>query len=131
MAWKFDTGQPLYVQITAELKRRIADGTYPVGQKMPSVRELALEAGVNPNTMQRALADLEREGLLQSERTAGRFVRATEAAVEKLNDALRDEAIERFVHEMEGLGIESDQIVSTVSAWIERNALWLWWNFRT
>ena len=74
MAWKFNDGAPIYLQIVNTLKRNIASGAYPPGSRLPSVRDLALEAGVNPNTMQRALSELERSGLVNSQRTAGRFI---------------------------------------------------------
>ena len=74
MDWKFTDDAPIYQQIMNIMKRQIASGELKAGQKLSSVRELALEAGVNPNTMQKALAELEREGLVYSQRTAGRFV---------------------------------------------------------
>ena len=74
MAWKFNDNAPIYLQIVNTLKRNIASGAYPPGSRLPSVRDLALEAGVNPNTMQRALSELERSGLVNSQRTAGRFI---------------------------------------------------------
>ena len=73
MAWKFNDNAPIYLQIVNTLKRNIASGAYPPGSRLPSVRDLALEAGVNPNTMQRALSELERSGLVNSQRTAGRL----------------------------------------------------------
>ena len=74
MVWKFNDEQPIYQQIISQIKERIVAGEWKAGSKLKSVRELALEAGVNPNTMQKALAELEREGLVYSQRTAGRFV---------------------------------------------------------
>ena len=74
MDWKLDSGLPIWPQLTQQLKRRIVTGIYPPGSRLPSVRELAAEAGVNPNTMQRALVQLEQEGLARADRTAGRQV---------------------------------------------------------
>ena len=74
MTWKFEGNSPIYLQIIERLETAIAAGTYPPGSKMPSVRDLALEAGVNPNTVQRAFAELEREGLVLTQPTAGRTV---------------------------------------------------------
>ena len=74
MEWNFKSGIPIYTQIIDEMTMRIASGYYGPGDKLPSVRDLAMDAGVNPNTMQRALAELERRGLVFSERTSGRFV---------------------------------------------------------
>ena len=74
MDWKLEDDRPIWTQLTEQLKRRIIAGVYPPGSKLPPVRELAAEAGVNPNTMQRALAQLEQDGLARADRTAGRLV---------------------------------------------------------
>ena len=78
MEWNFRNDQPIYSQLTQRLTEAIVSGIYAPGEKLPSVRERALEAGVNPNTVQRALTELEREGLVFSQRTAGRFVTENE-----------------------------------------------------
>ena len=75
MGWKFQTDRPIYAQLVEQVKQKMIAGVYPPGGKMPSVRELAAEASVNPNTMQRAFSQLEQEGLLYTQRTSGRFVR--------------------------------------------------------
>jgi len=80
MSWSFQADMPIYTQLVARLQEQIVSGVYPPGGKLPSVRDLAAEAGVNPNTVQRAFADLEREGLIYTQRTAGKFV-AEDAAV--------------------------------------------------
>ena len=74
MEWQFRNDSPIYTQLTQRLTQAIVAGEFRPGERLPSVRELAVEAGVNPNTVQRALADLERDGLVFSQRTAGRFV---------------------------------------------------------
>ena len=74
MRWEFSNDAPIYTQLIQQIKVGIVAGVFPPGERLPSVRELATEAGVNPNTMQRALAELERDGLVYSQRTAGRFV---------------------------------------------------------
>ncbi len=74
MPWDFDNSKPIYIQLVEELKLRVISGQLAAGSKLDSVRDLAEEAGVNPNTMQRALAELEREQLVYSQRTSGRFV---------------------------------------------------------
>ena len=78
MDWNFRNDQPIYSQLTQRLTEAIVSGIYAPGEKLPSVRELAVEAGVNPNTVQRALSELERDGLVFSQRTAGRFVTENE-----------------------------------------------------
>ena len=88
MKWQFENGIPIYLQILRKMRTEIASGAYPPGGKLPPVRELALEAGVNPNTMQRAFAELERDGLVFSQRTSGRFVTEDEEALRQIRKLL-------------------------------------------
>ena len=81
MSWKFQPDQPIYTQLVARLQQQIVSGVYPPGSKLPSVRELAADAGANPNTVQRAFAELERAGLIYTQRTAGKFVKIGRAHV--------------------------------------------------
>ena len=74
MGWQLDKNRPIYLQLVEELQSRIVSGRYPPGTKVDSVRDLAAEAAVNPNTMQRALSELEQSGLLRAERTTGRYL---------------------------------------------------------
>lgn len=104
MTWDFSGDRAIYVQIAEQVKLRIIAGIYPVGTRLPSVRELAAEAAVNPNTMQRALSDLEREGLLYSERTSGRFVTEDSALIARAKSQLAQEVINDFFARMERLG---------------------------
>lgn len=94
MIWKFAGSKPVYQQIMEQLRAAVLAGEYLPGGRVPSVRELALEAGVNPNTVQRALTELEREGLLVCVGTAGRCVTEKESVLE----TLRQQAVERIVH---------------------------------
>ncbi len=111
MEWKFTDDIPIYQQIMYLLKQEIASGELEAGQKLPSVRELALEAGVNPNTMQKALAELEREGLLYSQRTAGRFVADHQEIRDGLQEELMMEYVEGFLEKMKKLGYSVDEII--------------------
>lgn len=104
MEWKFSDDVPIYQQIMDEIKQRIATGDWVPGQKLPSVRELAIEAGVNPNTMQKALAELEREGLLYAKRTAGRFVAEQPEITSGLQEELMKKYVEEFLTNMMRLG---------------------------
>ncbi len=104
MSWDFSGERAIYAQIAEQVKLRIIAGLYPVGTRLPSVRELAAEAAVNPNTMQRALSELEREGLLYSERTSGRFVTEDGARIAKIKEELAQEVIDDFFARMERLG---------------------------
>ena len=99
MSEQFDSSRPIYAQLVERLKARILAGTYPPGGHLDSVRDLAAAAGVNPNTMQRALAQLETEGLVRTERTSGRYV--TEDT--ELIEAARKLA-EEFLVKMRGIG---------------------------
>ena len=74
MAWNLDSDRPIYAQLLERIQLQIVSGIYGPGDKLPSVRDLAAEASVNPNTMQKAFAELERSGLIETKRTSGRFV---------------------------------------------------------
>lgn len=106
MDWKLTGDRPIWVQLKEQITRRIVTGVYPMGSRLPTVRELATEAGVNPNTMQRALAELEREGLAESHRTAGRLVTTDEAAVETVRGQMAEKLIFDFYEGMAQLGYD-------------------------
>ena len=74
MPWDLDNERPIYLQLMERIQQDIVSGVYKPGEKIPSVRDLALDAAVNPNTMQKALSELERSGLVYSQRTSGRFI---------------------------------------------------------
>lgn len=114
MAWNFNDNAPIYLQIVNTLKRNIASGAYPPGSRLPSVRDLALEAGVNPNTMQRALSELERSGLVNSQRTAGRFITEDADALLDLRKSMSEEIVSDFIARLRGLGMSDEQILDTV-----------------
>lgn len=78
MAWSLNSDRPIYTQILEKIQTRIISGVYKPGEKLPSVRELAAEASVNPNTMQKAFAELERSGLILTQRNSGRTLRRTQ-----------------------------------------------------
>ena len=84
MNWNITAGRPVYVQLIEQLELALVAGEFPPGSRIPPVRELAADAGVNPNTMQRALQDLESRGLLQAQRTAGRTVTANDTVLQAL-----------------------------------------------
>lgn len=109
MEWAFRADAPIYAQLVEQLTAAIAAGVYAPGERLPTVRELAVEAGVNPNTVQRALSELERGGLVYSQRTAGRFVTddAQRVAVEK--EFLARQKAENFFADMERLGYDRVQ----------------------
>lgn len=105
-----DKNVPIYIQIMNSMKHAIVSGELKTGDKVQSVREMAQELGVNPNTIQRALLELEREGLLETERAQGRYVLADAETIEALRREMAAEAAETFLSEMKALGIEGEEI---------------------
>ena len=112
MDWQFHNDQPIYTQLVDQIKFAIVSGALPPGGRMAAVRDLALEAGVNPNTMQRALQELERQGLVYSQRTAGRFVTEDTQVIESSKRALAREQTEAFLRAMETLGYKRAEIIA-------------------
>ena len=103
---------PIYAQLIAQIKIGIVSGAFPPGERLPSVRDLATEAGVNPNTMQRALAELERDGLVYSQRTAGRFVTEDKAMIDTAKRSLAEGHIRSFLNAMVHLGYQREEILA-------------------
>ncbi|MCL2220934.1 MAG: GntR family transcriptional regulator [Oscillospiraceae bacterium] len=104
MTWQFSPDRPIYLQLQEQIKLMIVSGRHPPGGKMPAVRDLAENAAVNPNTVQRALTELEREGLLHSQRTSGRYVTEDKTVIEKTKSELASEIVEAFLKKMEAIG---------------------------
>ncbi|MFC7581275.1 GntR family transcriptional regulator [Schaalia naturae] len=100
--------RPIWIQLSDEYRRRIAAGEWRAGARIPSVRELALESGVNPNTVQRALAELDARGLTAAERTTGRFVTVDAAAVDAVRADLAGATTDEHIRTLRGLGIGID-----------------------
>lgn len=112
MAWKLDSDRPIYAQILEVMQLRIIAGQYRPGEKIPSVRELAAEAGVNPNTMQKALAELEKEGLVMAQRTSGRIVTENMDMISHTRNQLAREQMREFIDKMEKLGFNKKEVVA-------------------
>ena len=117
MSEQFDSSRPIYAQLVERLKARILAGTYPPGGHLDSVRDLAAAAGVNPNTMQRALAQLETEGLVRTERTAGRFVTEDTALIEQLRADTAQTLAADFLDMMRGIGYSRAQAAAVLEHW--------------
>ncbi|PYG87469.1 DNA-binding transcriptional regulator YhcF (GntR family) [Ruminiclostridium sufflavum DSM 19573] len=111
----FSSNAPIYVQIMNEVKLKIVSGGWEPGQRLQSVRELAVEFSVNPNTMQRALSELERDGLLYTERTAGRYVSQDKTKISKARDEMAEEYTDSYYNSMIRLGYGKEDIVGIVS----------------
>ncbi|HOJ10909.1 MAG TPA: GntR family transcriptional regulator [Clostridiales bacterium] len=114
MVWQFKADRPIYTQLVEQIELRIVSGEYSPGSKLPSVRDLAAEASVNPNTMQKALAELEQNGLLYSQRTSGRYVTEDENMIRKVKDTIALEEIKDFLQKMSKLGFNSQETISLV-----------------
>ena len=110
--WEFSNDAPIYTQLVGQIKMGIVSGSFPTGERLPSVRDLATEAGVNPNTMQRAMTELERDGLVYSQRTAGRFVTEDRTMIEAAKRELAERHIRTFVAAMLRLGDEQNEIAA-------------------
>ncbi|AXQ78614.1 GntR family transcriptional regulator [Streptococcus chenjunshii] len=119
MSWKFDEKSPIYSQIAQYIKMQIISQEMTSGERLPTVRELAETAGVNPNTMQRAFTELEREGMVYSQRTSGRFVtKDTDLIAAKRREAAQTE-IRSFVANMRKIGFQNDDIISVLESFIK------------
>ena len=114
MEWKLSDDRPIYLQLYEQLTRRIVSGIYPPGSKLPPVRELAAEAGVNPNTMQRALQQLESDGLAVANRPAGRVVTDDIAAIEAIRYRMAREIIAAFYAAAAELGYTRQEAAALV-----------------
>lgn len=114
MQWKLSDDRPIYVQLMETITAAIASGTLTAGSRLPSVREMAAQAGVNPNTMQRALAELERKGLLYSQRTAGRFVTDQSDRITQKRKELAMQQIRIFLSSMKEMGYTSEQTLNLI-----------------
>lgn len=115
MPWDLTSDRPIYAQIIEQMELKICSGLYPLGSKLPSVRDLAQEASVNPNTMQRALSKLEESGLLYSVRTSGRFVTEDIDMIKQTKKRLAQEQIQEFLKKMVELGFEQEDILSMLT----------------
>ena len=105
MNFNFDNDRPIYIQLVEKLRISIVSGTYQAGSRLPSVRELALTAKVNPNTMQKALIELEEDKLIYTERTNGKFVTADKKLIEKVRCELAKEIVKKYLMDMNSIGI--------------------------
>ncbi len=110
MTWNLDNNMPIYLQLMDRIQRDIISGRYGPGDKLPSVRELAVEAAVNPNTMQKALSELERRGLVYSQRTSGRFITEDEELLKELKREQAAGYLAEFMANMHNLGLKDEEI---------------------
>ncbi len=112
---EFNSTQPIYLQVSHDIKLKIINGTYKYEDKLSSVRDLAIEYGVNPNTIQRSMQELERENFVCSERTAGRFINATAQQIEECKLHMLQVCINTFIHDLKQLGLTVEDGVQALT----------------
>lgn len=115
MKWELDSARPVYLQLIEQIQAGIISGNFNPGDKLPSVRDLAAEATVNPNTMQKALVELERTGLIFTNRTSGRYITSDEAMIKKLKYTSAKDLVMEFIERMKQLGFEPSETLSIVT----------------
>lgn len=120
MAWSFSNDRPIYIQLSDRIVSSILTGEYGMGEKLPSVREFADIAAVNPNTVQRALGDLEAIGLIDNQRTTGKFVTQEEKIIDMAREKRGKALAAEFVRSMAALGYDMKQTLALVSAASEK-----------
>lgn len=114
MEWNLDDSRPIWPQLKEQLLREIIAGRYSLGGPFPTVRDLAEDAGVNRNTMQRAMADLEAEGFLITNRTAGRVVTTDEELIGEMKQKLAEQNIKKFIEEMAAIGYSAEDVIEMI-----------------
>lgn len=119
MTYKFKDGIPIYLQIIDEMSISIASGKYAPGDKLPSVRDFAVQIGVNPNTLQRAFSEMERMKIVRCDRTNGRYVTDDEKVMSELKTKLANQYIEELVGRMRKLKISDKEILKMINNWLE------------
>lgn len=123
MSWSFSDDRPIWIQLNEQLTLQIVSGIYNPGDALPSVRTLAAEAGVNPNTMQRAMAELESQGLIETKRTAGRIVTEDMQLISQTRNKLALERVREFMQSMQAMGYKPNEIKQLWSEWEQEEKL--------
>lgn len=114
MAWNFSSDRPVYLQIAERIIRSVLSGEYAAGEQLPTVRQLALEAAVNPNTIQHAFSELEHKGVIVSKGTSGRFVTEDEPTVEQCRKQMAEQLVREFVENIKHLSISTEEAISMI-----------------
>ena len=114
MNWDLDSDRPIYAQLVEHITRAIISGAYQAGDKLPSVRDFAQDAAVNPNTMQKALAELERTQLVFSKRTSGRYITEDTQIINAIRTALITEQINNFFAQMQCMGCSKEETIKKI-----------------
>ncbi len=119
MAWQFTARAPVYLQIVSRIRADILGGVYKADEQIPAVRQLAFEAGVNPNTMQRAFSVLEAEKLFVTRGTLGRFITTDEGVLAAARETLRRETVARLTEEAMAVGLTPEELIQGIRAYVQ------------
>ncbi|MBQ2917546.1 MAG: GntR family transcriptional regulator [Clostridia bacterium] len=112
MNFIFDNDRPIYIQLVEQLKEYIVSGKFKAGEKLPSVREFAMQIKVNPNTVQKALAEIENQKLIYTERTNGKFVTENQELIENVKKELANQKVQKYFQDMNKLGINKEDAIT-------------------
>ena len=123
MPWNLDNNRPIYLQLVERIQMDIVSGVYHAGDKLPSVRELAADAAVNPNTMQKAFTELERSGLVYTQRTKGRYITEDQERISRVREELARECTQSYLSNIRRLGYEREQALALAQKIIEEGTL--------
>lgn len=122
MSWNFSGNQPIYTQLVEQVQLKILSGEYRAGDKLQSIRDLAAEAAVNPNTMQRALAELEQSGLVYTQRTSGRFITDDQERISQVRRSYVKKSVLECIEQLKGLGYTTDEMINLMTSIIEEES---------
>ena len=114
MAWNFSSGKPVYLQIAERITRSVLSGEYSAGEQIPSVRQIALDAAVNPNTVQHAFSELEYEGIIISQGTLGRFVTEDKEVIEACRKKMAENLVKEFIENISQLSVSKEDIAKMI-----------------
>ena len=114
MSWQFNNREAVFLQIASRLRSDILGGIYASGDQLPTVRQLAYDAGVNPNTVQKALTYLEEEGILASRGTVGRFVTSDEAVLLAARERVWRDTVRAWIGEARAMGMSTEQLIGYI-----------------
>lgn len=118
----FNPSVPIYIQIIEVIKRQLVSGERQPGSKVETVRDMAQRMGVNPNTIQKTFAELEREGLMFTERTSGRYITTDSKRISKVREESVGGYVKEFIDKMKSAGFEKDDILRLVGSYLKEDA---------
>lgn len=118
--YEFNTTEPIYIQMINIFKLKIVSGEWTRGSRTPTVRDLAMEYGINPNTVQRSLSELERDGLMYCERTSGRYITSDESLIQREKEKMAQYEISGFMSKMKAIGCSEAEIVELIKNYSDK-----------